>query len=350
LRGSIVFALAMLPVAPWASRSLDAQQTDQAKAAAIQERLKRVGADVMSRPDRANDAIRELKAILAEDPRSAEAHMYLGIAYRVLGSPEMIGEAVAELRQALELEPRHVPARFYLAHLYLNLGRATRAREELEAALAQAPGQPQFLALLGETERQVGNPRRSVDLNRQALQANDSLAEARYYLALALLDLKQTDEGIRELERVVQSGPAVVDAYVSLGTAYIEAGRFDAALETLARGTQIDAARPELRILMARAYRSKGLLDQAQAQLKLASSKRGASLASPFQQDQQVEFDLRLEQARLAAKQGRLDAAAESFQRVLDMDPEYAPAKRELAEVRKQMQERVQKKKPGGQR
>jgi len=44
---------------------------------------------------------------------------------------EMIGEAVAELRQALELEPRNVPARFYLAHLYLNLGRATRAREEL---------------------------------------------------------------------------------------------------------------------------------------------------------------------------------------------------------------------------
>ena len=66
-----------------------------------------------------------------------------------------MGEAVAELRQALALNPGFAPAHLYLAHIYLDLGRAGRAREEMWAALVQVPGNPQFLALLGETERQL---------------------------------------------------------------------------------------------------------------------------------------------------------------------------------------------------
>ena len=39
-------------------------------------------ADVFTRTDRVAEDITELKAILALDPKSAEAHMLLGIAYR----------------------------------------------------------------------------------------------------------------------------------------------------------------------------------------------------------------------------------------------------------------------------
>ena len=200
--------------------------------------MNRIREGLFSGTGRVNEAIRELKEILALDPGSAEGHLLLGIAYRTQGSPELVGEAVAELRQALALNSSFVPARFYLAHIYLDLGRAERAREELEAARAQAPGNPQFLALLGEAERQLKNPRRSLELNRQALQIDESFAEARYYLGLALYDLGQRDEAINELERVVQSGPKVVDAYLSLGTVYLEAGRFDRGLRGAAPGTR----------------------------------------------------------------------------------------------------------------
>src|SRR5258708_39215499 len=100
-----------------------------------------------------------------------------------------MGEAVAEFRQALDLNPGLVQVRFYLAHLYLNMGRAARAREELETGLEQVPGNPEFLALLGEAERQLKNPRRAVEVTRQALQADEAVAQARYYLGRALLDL-----------------------------------------------------------------------------------------------------------------------------------------------------------------
>ena len=73
--------------------------------------------------------MKELKQILALDPRSADAHMLLGIAYSTWGSRELKGEAIGEFRQALDLNPRLAEVRFYLARLYLDLGRpAERAR------------------------------------------------------------------------------------------------------------------------------------------------------------------------------------------------------------------------------
>jgi tetratricopeptide (TPR) repeat protein len=243
--------------------------------AAIQERLDRVRADLFSRAERVNEDVRELKQILAIDSRSAEAHLLLGVAYSTLGSRELKGEAVAEFRQALDLNPGLVPVRFYLARLYLDLGRAARAREELETALVQVPGNPEFLAVLGEAERQLKNPRRAVEVTRHALEVDDSFVQARYYLGLALLDLGQRDEAIKELERVVRSGPRIADAYLALGTAYVDAGRPADAIETLSQGLRIDPARPDLRSALARAYRSKALVDKAKADARPRTKKPG---------------------------------------------------------------------------
>ena len=298
----------------------------------IRERLNRVGPIVFSGGDRIKEAIQELKEILALEPNSAEAHLLLGLAYRTAGSPEMIAEAKAELVQAASLDPSFVPARFYLASMYLEQGRPAQAKEEMESALTQAPGRPQFLAILGEAERQLKNPKRSADLNRQALQADDSFAQARYYLALALFDLQQREEAVRELERIVSSGAKVVEPYLSLGTAYIDAGRTDAALQTLRQGIQIDPRRPDVRIQLARAYRLKGQFLQAREQLKLAAPANAPAPGSTYSQ-QQVDTDLSLETGLLELQQGRLAAAAAALSNVLKMDPDQGPANRALAEV-----------------
>jgi tetratricopeptide (TPR) repeat protein len=299
----------------------------------LEARLTRVREGLFSGTGRPDEAVRELKAILAADSGSAEAHLLLGIAYRAVGDPDLMGEAVAELRQALSLNPGFVPAHFYLAHLYLDLGRAERAREELQTGLSQSAGNPQFMALLGETERQLKNPARSVELNRQALKIDESSAESRYYLALALFDLGKRDEAIQELERVVGSAPKAVDPYLSLGTAYVEAGRFDEAVKVLQQGLRLNASQPEVRIQLARAYRSKGLLDSAEAQLKLATPKGTTTLGSSLYQHQQVEFSLYQEQGLVKLERGQLEAAASAFRKVLEMDPSHGLTNRYLAEV-----------------
>ncbi len=314
--------------------------------APIQERLARVKADLYSRTDRLDENVKELKQILAVDPRSADAHMLLGIAYSTWGSKEVKGEAIGEFRQALDLNPRLVEVRFFLAHLYLDLGRQARAREELEAALAQTPGNPEFLALLGEAERQLKNPQRAIEVTRQALQADRSFAPAHYYLGLALLDAGQRDEGIKELEQVVGAGAPVADAYVALGSAYVEAGRAAEAIETLTRGLRIHAGSSELHIALARAYRSTGLLEKADAQLTLGRPKRTALSDSSDYPYQQVELDFQLERGLVKLQRGQLAAAAEAFKKVLEMEPNHEAATRELAEVNR----RLRAKKPGGAR
>ena len=321
--------------------------------ATIQERLDRVKAELYSRTDRLNENVKELKQILALDPRSADGHLLLGIAYSTWGSKELKGEAVGEFRQALDLNPRLVQVRFFLAHLYLDLGRAVRAREELEAALAQTPGNPEFLALLGESERQLKNPSRAVEVTRQALQADSTFAPARFYLGLALLDAGQRDEAIKELEQVVRAGAPVTDAYRALGSAYIEAGRTAEAIETLSQGLRVDSASSEMRIALARAYRSQGRLEKADAQLTLgkpafakasAGKPNAASASSADYPYQQVEIDFHLERGMIKLQRGQLAAAAEAFQKVLALEPDHEAAIRELAEVNR----RLRAKKPGG--
>ena len=49
-----------------------------------------------------HDDVIALKRVLGDDPKSVEAHVLLGLAYRGLGTQEMLAEAVAELRQALQ--------------------------------------------------------------------------------------------------------------------------------------------------------------------------------------------------------------------------------------------------------
>jgi tetratricopeptide (TPR) repeat protein len=299
-----------------------AQASPPARLAAIQQ-------DLFSPTPHVDDAIRELRSILATDPKSPEAHLLLGVAYRGKGGQELVSEAVAEFRQAIDLSPTLVPARLYLAYTYRDLGRLDAAKKELDTALEQLPGNPQLLAVLGDTERQLKNRMRALEVLRQALKADESFAQARYYLGLTYWDLDRRDEAIAELEQVVKSGAKVADAYLSLGGAYIEAERIPDAVEILSQGTHIDPARPDLRIQLAKALRLNGALAKSEEQLKIANPERASTLLDT----QRNQFDLQLEMGLLKLAQRQYDAAARALKRCLSADPNHGPANRGMAEV-----------------
>ena len=335
--GLVVYACLIVTVALSApATGLLASQTAAPQAdvkAQIPQRLARIRAALFSGTARPDDAVKELKDVLAADPESAEAHLLLGIAYRTTGAPDMMGEAVAEFRQALTIDPSFAAARYYLANTYRELGRYERAREELEAAIAQVPKNAQFLTLLGEVERQLKNTRRSLEVLEQALAIDPSLAQAHYYLGLTLLDLGKPAEAIKELEGVVKGGEKRADVYLSLGVAYLDQGRVDEGLEILSQATHLDSARPDIRVQLARAYRLKGMLDKAEAQLALAAPSDNASVSSPFVQQRELEYARYQEQGLLKLRQGQLEAAATAFRKVLEIEPGNGPTNRDLADV-----------------
>jgi tetratricopeptide (TPR) repeat protein len=326
----LVVGLSVLAASPVNAQA--SAQSDRSRGL-LQERLERVRADLFAPTPHLTDDVAALKGVLAEDPKSVEAHVLLGIAYRGLGTQEMLAEAIAELRQAIDLDSTLMPARFYLAHLYLDLGRPTRAKEELLAALEKTPGNPQFLASLGEAERQLNNPQKAVELTRQALQIDPSLLEGRYYLGLALVDLGHRAEAIKELEQVVSANVGRPEAFVALGTVYNQAGRFDDAIRVLSQGSKLDPSRADLRIQLARAYRSKGLLDRAEAELIRAEPKPNTQLAASYVEHERLEFDLYVEQGLVKMKQGQLVAAADAFKKALAMEPNHGLTNNYIAQV-----------------
>src|SRR5215471_3342570 len=90
---------------------------DASAQTAPHDQLERIKADLFSRAEHLDQDVRELKDILAADPRSAEAHTLLGIAYRAIGTQDLMGESIAEFRQALDIDPSLVPVRLYLARV-----------------------------------------------------------------------------------------------------------------------------------------------------------------------------------------------------------------------------------------
>lgn len=302
----------------------------------VQERLGRIGSNLFSANPDADAAIKELQAILAAQPELAEAHLLLGIAYRAQGSPDLMGEAVAELRQAIELKPSLVLARVTLGRVYLDMARAGRARDELTSALEQAPGHPQVLALLAEAERQSGQPARAVELAGQALEREPGFAEARYYMGLALLDLGEPARAIEQMELVVKSGTNPAEGQFGLGVAFLAAGRPDGAIAALREAIRLQPGRPETYIHLSRAYRAKGLLQEAEKALMVALPAADA----PGAISRNLDVDLHLEEGLLRLQQGRLEAAAKAFDRVLQADGGHEEATRRLAEVRKRLRER----------
>ena len=310
--------------------------------ASSRERINRVGTDLFSQTPHPVEAIAELKSILATEPTLAEAHMLLGLAYRMQGRADLLGEAVAELRQALAINPDIGLARLSLARIYLDMARPARARDELTTALERAPGQPQLLTLLGEAERQLGNTARAIEVTRQALAADPSAAQARYYLGLALMDSGDHAAAIKEMQQVVQSGANPAEANLGLGTAYLAANQPAEAISAFRESVRLDPSRAETHVWLARAYRVNGRLAEAAKELSVAAPSP-ESLASLYTN---VQVEYHLEEGLIRMAQGRLDAASAAFEKVLALDAGNGPAREKLAEVNKRRQ-RAPAKPPG---
>jgi tetratricopeptide (TPR) repeat protein len=277
----------------------------------------------------AAQAIRECKAALGADPKSAPAHMLLGQAYLAAGDTAMVAEAKAELQQALELDPHLVWARFYLARIYLDLGMNDRAKQQLERGLEDQPKIPHFLSLLGETDRKLGRPAASIELNRKALEIDPSMTPAHYYIGLAYLDLKQDDAATAELEAAVHSRFVTPEMYVALAGVYTRNQRFADAEGLYQKAIALDGSRPEAHLGLARLYNQQHASDKALDALRAVLPEGKPFPASAFYQ--QVQADACFEQGIAYQARNMADRAIQAYTCALDFDSGRGEAHLRLA-------------------
>jgi Flp pilus assembly protein TadD len=75
-------------------------------------------------------AIDNLKLVIRDEPRNADAHDWLGFAYARSGNPAL---ATRHIGEALKLDPKHLRAHLHLGELQMAAGDRKRAAETLDA-------------------------------------------------------------------------------------------------------------------------------------------------------------------------------------------------------------------------
>jgi tetratricopeptide (TPR) repeat protein len=280
---------------------------------------------------KADQAIRECKGVLAADPRSAPAHMLLGLAYLSQRSIAKVADAKAELQQALDIDPELLWARFYLARLYLDQGLTEKAQAQLERGLNQRPGLPVFLSLMGEVRRKLGDPGASLELNRRALDADATMTPSHYFLALAYLDLKQDQAAMAELEIAIHSTSVTPEMYNTMASLYMTKEQFTEAEDFCRKAIALDPSRPDAYLNLARVYNALHASDKALETVRAALPEGKEFPVSEYYQG--LQADLAVERGIAYTARKMYARAIDEYVRALDFDPRRAATHRRLAEL-----------------
>ena len=231
----------------------------------------------------------------------------------------------------LGLDPELLWARFYLARLYFDQGLTEKAQEQLERGLKQRPGLPNFLSLLGEVRRELGDPAASLDLNHKALEAGETMTPVHYFLALAHQDLKQEQAAIAEFEKAINSPYVTPEMYNALASLYIKKQQFAAAEALCRKAIAMDRTRPDAYLNLARIYNARHASDFALEALRTALPQGREFPASEYYQ--QLQADLAVERGVAYTAKKMYARATEEYIHALDFDPGRAAVHRRLAEL-----------------
>ena len=148
----------------------------------------KMGRALMTAADRhAVEARPMFEEIVSAYPKTPNLHYTYG-AFLLTNEPDL---AVGEFQKELEIQPRHLPTLVSLAMEYLKRGEPAKARPVAELAARIAPVNFTARAALGRT----------------------------------LLDLDETEKGMRELEVAVKLAPESPQVHLSLASAYAKLGR-----------------------------------------------------------------------------------------------------------------------------
>lgn len=164
-------------------------------------------------------ALAAFRRAAALNPRDAEAQYELGSEYLMTGDAH---QAVVHLELARKAMPKPTVALLYKLDRALRKTGATqeaaRVRGEAQALLAQDSQanehfqQAESLDHEGVELEQQGDTAKAVEKYREALEINPQQNRYRYNYALALCRLGRWQQGIAELNEVLENDPGNIDA------------------------------------------------------------------------------------------------------------------------------------------
>jgi tetratricopeptide (TPR) repeat protein len=264
LGGFILCLFCLVPARPLVAIGPGQQSASRARGADVPALL-RTAQDALARNDFAT-VVQTLKQVVEAQPTLTAAWFNLAYAYSGLHKQE---EAVASYRKALELDPNLFEARLNLGILLLQLNNPQSALEHLEKAATLKPDHLRAQLYYGRALALTGQPERAEKQYETALRLDPKLAIAHYDLAQLYLHQKRFQEALGSFQKASQLDTALPQA--QLGTALALEGLKDE-VNAIAHFEQYLAARPddlETRFHLARLYLGQGRNEQAYEALQI---------------------------------------------------------------------------------
>ena len=224
-------------------------------------RLRRAAEAVRDR--RFAEAMPILRAVIAEEPRNAFAHMLLGSTH--LGMRQY-PRAIQELRAYVALAPTSAQAHQWIAVAYANLGDRPNGLREAGAALAIDPHLSDARVLRAGILSALGRRGEAVQELRAAVAVDPEKPLLRLDLAEVLLDAGQAGEAEAQYRAILKQDPAFAPALAGLGALLVRRGALEEASGALRRALEVDPRQDEARFNLAGVLERQGRAAEARAE------------------------------------------------------------------------------------
>jgi len=269
-------------------------------------------AKTLARLERAADAAAQLELLLKEAPGHIEGRILLGDLHSRAGR---LPEAARAYREAALRDPEDVILRRRLEGVQARLNPTSKP-----APPAPAPP-PTPEVILAEAERHLAEKRSSqaANLLRRGVALHPRHARLHFQLGAALAEMGSQFEAVEAYQKVVELAPDWLDAYVRLGALLEAAGRDREAIALYEGAGKLDRANVDMFVRIARLHKVRGRRNVAYEMLLKLREEHPGSVA------------VLLELGSLLWESGRSEESKEVFRKVLEIDPDSAPAMNRLA-------------------
>ncbi|HET6201052.1 MAG TPA: tetratricopeptide repeat protein, partial [Candidatus Acidoferrales bacterium] len=241
--------------------------------AAITERL----AEVYAASQRTDEAIRQAKSALDQDPDNLAAHRLLARIYihnlgdvnPDSGQKEMIALAVEQLKAVQRLDPTDVESQLWLAHLYGFQNKPEQTEQVLRGILSHSADNEGALEQLSQLYLDEGRPQDAISVLKNA--ASGSNGAALYDLLGTAYAKSNNFPGAEEaFQRAVTLEPDEASHRKGLAQALLSDHKYDQALSQYERLAKIEPDNPENYLRMSQVYRHLNQLDKSESNLMQA--------------------------------------------------------------------------------
>jgi tetratricopeptide (TPR) repeat protein len=282
----------------------------------VQRKIDLIRADFESK--RTTLALRKTTELSQQHKNDPQVHFALGV---LLASQGQYKPAQLELEKADALQPGTFEIPYSLGQTLLLNGKYSQAEVVLNRALALKPDSPETLYLVAQA---LANESRPMDALALLVRAHKIAAgNTDIILLMAQITISQNyfEDAIPLLESGIAIAPQRLALHAALGESYLMSGRFEKAVGEFKTVIGIEASAPSY-ALLGLSFQRLGRFDEAKQNFQL-----GLKL-DPH--NRACLFNLGL----IAERQGDSAGAEAKFREVLRLDPNYADALLELANLR----------------